>query len=295
MLRSTAAQERRKRGSRIKFGLGELGPLDASPPHADGQVAPTGLDAADPSLSRSAVGKRRVEASSAGVFGSWQQWLHVKSLLFSLSAPSADSLARARSIVNLWKLRSRPTLRTRESGPAGVCVPPYVEATLILLEAAAAGSVLPSAASGQLCWAILRVVHALTEDLVTAKSFRDEVTTYRLRGRAVGMPEEAVEVRQRIAHGASVPGDEELRWVAGLLLAFLRSQFWDPQEVHVEKLVASEVVAAQDADRRDAKRSRKENTNVSQAEILSVLAELEADDEASPPVGTLTAASWQVV
>jgi ribosomal biogenesis protein LAS1 len=296
--RLSAAQDQRKRGTRIKFGLDELGNLDA-PQAPNKTTAKTFYKASVlPDGGTPIMGKACSRTSSAGVFGTWLHWQRVKDLLFPAIREGRDrseDLAAARCLVNLWKLRSRPALRTADAAAAAITAPPYVESTLMLLEAqrldqiafggenmtfyAGQGGFLGGLVAPQYSAAVLRVVHMMTSDLVTAKSFRDEQTTYRTRARQIGFPEEAVEVRQRIAHGSS-PGLEELRWVSSLLLEFLYLHFWLPQSQHTGALVAAEDAEAADAERRLAKRRRKElqrkNCNVSQAEILSLLDELEA-------------------
>ncbi|CCW71726.1 unnamed protein product [Phytomonas sp. Hart1] len=67
--------------------------------------------------------------------------------------------------------------------------------------------------------------------------------TYRKRARKVDFPEEAVEVRQRMAHG-SVPGVSELRWVCGILLQFLFTNYWSAQERHIQQMEASAAAAS---------------------------------------------------
>lgn len=84
--------------------------------------------------------------------------------------------------------------------------------------------------------ALSRAVHVMTGSFVDG----DDGDTYRKRARARGFPEEAVEVRQRVAHAAVLPGLSELRWVTSLVLQYLYRQYWMVQEAHLKQTKTQE-------------------------------------------------------
>lgn len=153
----------------------------------------------------------------AHVFGDgWAEWRGVKQALFS---PAATPEARraALACVAVWRARAR------EHRP----LPAYVEATALLVETVLADEEdrLPAGAQAQAYGAaIARCVHLLA-------GYRSATSgqTYRRCARETGLPEEAVEVRQRVAHG-ELPTLPELRFVAGAVLQFLFQAHWVPQE-----------------------------------------------------------------
>jgi hypothetical protein len=61
-----------------------------------------------------------------------------------------------------------------------------------------------------------------------AASGRAGASTYRERAAAIDLPTEVTEVRNLAAHGRNPPM-AQLRWAAMVLLAYLRSEFWDVQ------------------------------------------------------------------
>ncbi|CAD2212663.1 hypothetical protein AGDE_15570 [Angomonas deanei] len=84
--------------------------------------------------------------------------------------------------------------------------------------------------------AISRVVHVMTGSFSMGSA-----TTYRQRAQKIGFPEEAVEVRQRVAHGA-LPSLSEMRWVAALTLQFLYKNYWQLQRKELMALKKRQVV-----------------------------------------------------
>ncbi|KAF8293670.1 hypothetical protein TcBrA4_0072670 [Trypanosoma cruzi] len=224
--------EKRKRGTCIKSGLGELGDLDA--------VAPTGTSgriSADVSNTK-AVGAASAEGefafstapflslsrSAPSVFGhGWGEWKRVKQMLFDPQNGTGLTEARRKALNRIqlvWKARER---KNRQ-------LPAYAEATALLMEAFSldeGDKLLSLGAVSFYGAAISRAVH-----LMTGSFARGAADTYRKRARLIGFPEEAVEVRQRVAHGA-LPLLSELRWVCGLVLQFLFHHYWVEQERHV--------------------------------------------------------------
>ena len=299
---ATNAKDRRKLGTRIKFGLEDLRQLDATKKDTSAVRASPQSLLPEPAK-RPRAASPPDDASSAGVFGSWQEWMLLKDLLFQHTTVDwvarRQALQTARSILNLWKLRSRPALRGTAATPNAVSVPPYVESTVMLLEAQIDDNG-QSQASALYCSAVLRAVHMMTGSIVTARSFRDEQTTYRERAKQLNFPEEAVDVRQRIAHGA-VPAVNELRWVCALILQNLYLQFWLPQAQHVSSL------EQEDSSRREAvertasrKRLREEaaRRHASTADMYALLEDLDARlPECEVPealAGEVTEAGWLV-
>ncbi|PWU89387.1 hypothetical protein C4B63_60g136 [Trypanosoma cruzi] len=224
--------EKRKRGTCIKSGLGELGDLDA--------VAPTGTSgriSADVSNTK-AVGAASAEGefafstapflslsrSAPSVFGhGWGEWKRVKQMLFDPQDGTGLTEARRKALNRIqlvWKARER---KNRQ-------LPAYAEATALLMEAFSLDEGDKLSSLGAVSFygaAISRAVH-----LMTGSFARGAADTYRKRARLIGFPEEAVEVRQRVAHGA-LPLLSELRWVCGLVLQFLFHHYWVEQERHV--------------------------------------------------------------
>lgn len=80
-----------------------------------------------------------------------------------------------------------------------------------------------------------RIVHVLTGSFSKSKS----LNTYRKRAKELKLPEELVEVRQRVAHG-SVPTITELRWVASMAWQYLFQQFWIPEEKRYQEKLREE-------------------------------------------------------
>ncbi|KPI89330.1 hypothetical protein ABL78_1559 [Leptomonas seymouri] len=224
--RRQAAAERRFRGHRIRGGLDELGDLDLprrqrqrkettatvaapAPPGKTGakDAASTG---AAPLLSSST-------AVSSTVFGpDWSAWIEVKRVLFDMEA-AVEAKRTALDKMRVWHLRTRKER----------ALPPYVEATEVLLDAMLQDES-DAVADGpqRMCYgaAISRVVHIMTGSFASGHA-----DTYRKRAQEIGFPEEAVEVRQRVAHGV-LPLTSELRWVCGLVLQFVFTEYWLEQE-----------------------------------------------------------------
>ncbi|KEG09923.1 cell morphogenesis protein Las1 [Trypanosoma grayi] len=253
-------RERRKKGTCIKSGLGELGDLDAAPPPltraraeekpaTDEPKCTATKDAGSKATATAAVATVALNegedlfssadfssppstcGTPASVFGhGWGEWRRVKQLLFhSQDGPDATGARRKAldRIELVWQARAR------KHRP----LPAYVESTALLMEAVAldeADRLSASAAVALYGASISRAVH-----LMTGSFARGADDTYRRRARTIGFPEEAVEVRQRVAHGA-LPLLSELRWVCGLVLQFLFQHYWVEQEHHVRLLEEEE-------------------------------------------------------
>ncbi|KAG5508892.1 hypothetical protein GH5_06104 [Leishmania sp. Ghana 2012 LV757] len=224
--RRQALAERRFRGHRIRRGLEELSDLDvpkkrkerkddAAAVAESGHALPTeraALDTASaPALTRAAP------VIFSTVFGEgWKEWAEVRRALFDMTATPAAKRS-ALETIQLWRQRAR---KERE-------LPAYVESTEVLLDAMLQDEE-DALKDGPLrmCYgaAISRVVHVMTGSFASGAA-----DTYRKRAGEIGFPEEAVEVRQRVAHGA-LPLTSELRWVCGLVLQYLFTQYWLEQE-----------------------------------------------------------------
>lgn len=247
-----AKNDRRLRGYRIKSGLEELGDLDAPQKerqrHKKTKLEPTDQSAAPPSASTTktvgsedeATTRREVaavvmppvshdsdaeneETEVEGVYrsvygGDLNRWRQVKETLFSLTATPSEK-RQALSDIRLWHARAR------KERP----VPAYVEATELLMDPVLCdeSDALSTHMLAQ-CYgaAVSRAVHVMTGSFAVGQA-----NTYRKRAREIGFPEEAVEVRQRVAHGA-LPTLSELRWVCGLVLQFLFREYWVEQDKH---------------------------------------------------------------
>ena len=106
----------------------------------------------------------------------------------------------------------------------------------------------------QYCLAISRAVHLMTagqaqgvvEEGVLAPS------TYREKAASIEMPEEAVEVRNEVAHGHSLPSLTLLRWTCGLLLDWLFEKYWVLQERHIKTLKDEKAVGSKSGGSQDA-------------------------------------------
>jgi ribosomal biogenesis protein LAS1 len=238
--RRQSVAERRFRGHRIRGGLDELGDLDAPKPQKprhESFVATTAsaAPAAAAAIKDDATGAAKVDGSllsssssavSATVFGvDWSEWIAVKRVLFDMEA-AVDAKRAALEKIRVWHLRTR-----KERS-----LPPAVEATEVLLDAMLQDEA-DTLADGPLrmCYgaALSRAVHIMTGSFASGSA-----DTYRKRARAIGFPEEAVEVRQRVAHGA-LPLTSELRWVCGLVLQFVFTEYWLEQErqLHLMQVV----------------------------------------------------------
>lgn len=242
--RRQALADKRLRGHRIKHGLEELGDLDAAPPQPPPVERERPGETCRSPVSRSA--DRPAEGATTlykSVFGDgWVSWRRVKQLLFSPKASPTEKLWCLQEL-RLWHARAR----------GHRALPSYVEATELLMrcvlqdeqagqrlcrpghggdgdpggEEAAAGSVAGQSEALAAAYgaALSRAVHVMTGSFATASA-----VTYRRRAKNIGFPEEAVEVRQRVAHGATLPSLSELRWTCGLVLQFLFQKYWVEQE-----------------------------------------------------------------
>ncbi|EPY27643.1 cell morphogenesis protein Las1 [Strigomonas culicis] len=257
----TAKQEKgrqkRLRGHRIKGGLEELGELDAPPK----RVA---LDSSAAVHESQSDGESEKEHLHLSVFGpDWDEWSQVKSTLFSASAtPSAKR--EALSHIAVWRARERPQRP----------FPPYVEATELLFSvvcvdeaALLSGAALAQSYGG----AISRVVHVMTGSFAAG-----DADTYRKRAKSMEFPEEAVEVRQRVAHG-TFPSISELRWVTSMLLQYLFVHFWRVQEKEI-RVMGKDKKPKPKATAKSAKPEAPVPTN-SVKDIKDFLATLGSDDD----------------
>lgn len=264
-----ALAQKRLRGHRVKFGLEELGDLDAVPLKSQRTEAATTPSATDyrtlaPSDDSTSSDTDSDCQVSRTVFGpTWAVWRSVKETLFDPDVPTAKKQT-ALMTVSLWHARARKHR----------CVPPYVEATELLMEVVLSdesGRVTARALTDQYGAAISRSVHVMTGSFATG-----EANTYRKRAREIGYPEEAVEVRQRVAHGA-LPSLSELRWVCGLVLQFLFIEYWMVQERHVKAMEAE--AAAKSAKASDKPVPAPKATSVD--EMKELLAALDSGEEAA--------------
>lgn len=233
--------DRRFRGHRIKSGLGELGDLDAPAvkrQRADATVDDAGQHRHPPTAAPAAAAekkKRKSTGASSGtapanndsgggdfgirhtVFGAdWSSWMGVKRVLFDMTASVAEKKTVLRQL-RVWHCRA-----TNQR-----VLPPYIEASEVLFRAVLLDE--EGGTDSSFCRlaygaAISRAVHLMTGSFAAGTA-----DTYRKRAREIGFPEEAVEVRQRMAHGA-MPGLSELRWVAGGVLQFVYTNYWLEQE-----------------------------------------------------------------
>ena len=108
----------------------------------------------------------------------------------------------------------------------------------------------PSVVANSYGGAISRALHILTGGLIRSGSFVDEESSYRSRARDIGLPEEAVEARRRVAHG-NMPLLSELRLTTALVVEHLHDRYWALQESQVRRLLRE--------DERDAKRRARED------------------------------------
>lgn len=227
----------RAMGLRIKRGLEELGDLDATSsannlPHRkknrketentcdyrnEEKVVECSLNDA-PSSSSSA------EVVPHVFSWKWDDWREAKRAAFSTTSSPSDK-RQFIYLCSLWHARVRSGEKT---------VPPYVQATELLVCAMLIDqeNIQPNRIICQSYAAALsRLVHVMTGTFV-----RDGgLDTYRKRAKQIGLPEEAVEVRQRFAHG-SVPHITELRWVAAMVMQFLFHNYWSEQEAEIQQM-----------------------------------------------------------
>ncbi|CBZ25195.1 conserved hypothetical protein [Leishmania mexicana MHOM/GT/2001/U1103] len=225
--RRQALAERRFRGHRIRRGLEELDDLDAPKKRKErkdeaspAERATTATALGDCTADNTSAAARTTPAIFSTVFGEdWGEWAEVKRVLFDMNATAAAKRS-ALETIHVWRQRAR---KERE-------LPAYVESTEVLLDAMLQDEE-DALKDGPLrmCYgaAISRVVHVMTGSFASGSA-----DTYRKRASEIGFPEEAVEVRQRVAHGA-LPLTSELRWVCGLVLQFLFTQYWLEQERQV--------------------------------------------------------------
>ncbi|KAG8348415.1 putative Las1 like [Trypanosoma vivax] len=295
-----AAKNCRRLGTRIKRGLDQLSNLDAvtkqsTPKHDSTRLernkravksskrtqGPSSRDkVASGSVSQSKAITTSVHScghsvplsSSASGCG-WREWMHIKERLFDQEVGCAGNSGRRQAldhIERVWKARARPNRP----------LPSYVETTLLLLEAVThdeENRLSPLAAVMLYGAAISRAVHIMTGSFASGTD-----DTYRKRARAIEFPEEAVEVRQRVAHG-TVPLLTELRWVCGLVLQFLFQKYWIEQEQHLVLLEGhnweEEEEEEEEGNAIVEETSSLETPHATVGEMRALLEELSDDDE----------------
>lgn len=204
------------------------------------------------------------------VFGSWASWQLAYSCLFvndanidivkqkhveAKRADSTDGIVR-RGLEEVARWRAREGIRAhimhgRTAAPATItktvrAVPPYVAATVDVIEAQLIdrqfvehNTATATAAVLGYASAITRAIHILTGSAITSGSFVDEETTYRTRAFAIGLPDEVVELRRRVAHGG-MPLLCEFRIGSALLLWYLHRTFWHTQAQQIKQLIKEE-------------------------------------------------------
>lgn len=233
---------RRMRGHLIKGGLEELQNLDAAPSRPKRTASPITPPSPTAVVSPSPPAAAAAAAASADsevcphVFGlNWLEWRQAKQLAFTTSTSCAEK-RRFLEIYERWRDRVRE----------GRQLPPYIESTALLLSAMAddqKGESPSWVISNGYGAALSRVVQVMLGSFVREGG----LDTYRKRALSIGLPEEVVEVRQRVAHSAIPPLISELRWVSSLALQYLYQNYWAVQE----KTVAQhELQEAADAKRR---------------------------------------------
>lgn len=227
----------RAMGRRIKRGLEELGELDARSFNSPEQKKPRKETKDIQEVRRtnnsednllddsSSISSAESSVVVSHVFNSnWDDWREAKRAVFSPSSSVQDKQEFI-SFCSLWHSRERAGLRE---------VPPYIEATELLVSAMLLDQE-NTQPCGIICQsygaALSRLVHVMTG------SFAREggLDTYRKRAKQIGLPEEAVEVRQRFAHG-NVPHITELRWVSALVMQFLFQTYWLEQETEIQQM-----------------------------------------------------------
>lgn len=188
--------------------------------------------------------------SSPHVFDEFlRDWKEAKKLLLtahqSISNESTicglNSKRQFLEYCELWHARSRTNR----------LLPAYIEATELLVQAMlvdqfqeqSSSSVLKDypffCSTRMVCLyygaALSRIVHVLTGSFTKS----DSLNTYRKRAKEVGLPEEVVEVRQRVAHG-NIPSITELRWVASMTFQFLFQEHWISEECRYNQQLKEE-------------------------------------------------------
>lgn len=163
-------------------------------------------------------------------------WAMVKNDLFG-----TDEQKRMVALeqLKIWRDNFQPCVqRYRFVSQQALRFPPYVEATIHIMDAqqldrsvlrSPSSSISSSVVAQAYSSAITRSVTELTKvsDGKNAKS--REASTYRQRAKSVDLPEEAIDVRNQLAHGAALPTLNMLRWVASLLLQFIFEAAWKPR------------------------------------------------------------------
>ncbi|AAZ13346.1 Las1-like, putative [Trypanosoma equiperdum] len=218
-------------------------------------------------------------SSPPTVFGyNWEEWKSVKQHLFNPTETAGSAAARRKALDHIelvWKARAR------EGRP----LPSYVESTAMLLEAVSLdeSNKMSSIAITALYGAVIsRAVHVMTGEFA-----RGADDTYRKRAQAIGFPEEAVEVRQRVSHGA-LPLLTELRWVCGLVLQFLFHNYWLEQERHLHCMEQEEKEAEVEVEKvnkntRDAHKVVSNHATVEEMRwLLDALSDDCEEDEDTP-------------
>jgi ribosomal biogenesis protein LAS1 len=278
---------RRKLGTRIKQGLESIQNLDAVQNERSTEARQSTKRPREDKAPSSAVASSTREELGlkppATVFAEdWSDWTTVKQQLFpspgsAQPKDAGDSVQAALKTMQVWLQRSR-------NGAGRATVPAYVESTMLLVKSQQldrqASEVVDVCTADVLrasyAHSLSRAVHLMTGSLVKSRSFMNESTTYRQRAQSSGFPEEAVEVRQRIAHGAE-PVLSELRWVAAMTLQHLFHVYWVAQAAQVQDLNYQH---RQGAARVEEKRQRKEKAaagkSVSLHDMESLLAAADA-------------------
>lgn len=285
--RAASLHERRKRGTRIKEGLSSLHDLDAQQTGTNRhrrQREPDDAPAIPQPVAPPIAALMGVVPQT--VFDvDWSDWVAVKQKLFPSPTaepnPSNSGLQEALETMRRWSQRGR-------SGQGRAVLPGYIEATMLLTisqeldrSSQCTSAISCAALRASYGHAIGRAVHLMTGSLIKSRSFVSESTTYRQRAQSSGFPEEAVEVRQRIAHGAE-PLLSELRWVAAMILQHLFHVYWVVQAGQVQHLKAELRQEHQAAERANAKRLRKEERAARRSVSLNDMeALLAAADEAA--------------
>eukprot|EP00796_Vickermania_ingenoplastis_P007086 gene7086-5021_t len=246
------ASNRRALGRRIKRGLEGLHDLDARRPSpaAAASPPPTKQRRVESPVRSPSGTEEDEDGDDAGsssredvlphIFAAdWSDWRAAKRAVFRPGSSAGDKRCFL-SLCELWRARAR----------SDRVLPPYVEATELLVGPMAMdqSNEQPTGLLAQSYGAALsRVVHVL------AGSFARDggLDTYRKRAHEMGLPEEAVEVRQRVAHGA-LPHITELRWVSSLVLQYLYQTFWVVQESEVQRMEQLEAAGSRRHRARDA-------------------------------------------
>lgn len=157
-------------------------------------------------------------------YASWNEWLHVKSILVDASpAEQAEKLPRCSSIVSMWRVRG--------------AVPYSIDMSCQLVELLCSDTALSSPqASGppkfseqelaQLySLAVIRAVNGITEPSQQGYFARSVLSI----AENLGLPGWIVELRHEATHGSTLPSLSVLRAAATYLLGWYTDHYWTPQ------------------------------------------------------------------